>query len=146
MKIVLIILLFTYSLSFAFEHPFNNKHKFAIHGYDPVSYLLEKRAIKGKRQFSSTYQGQTFLFASLKDKKIFDQTPQKYLPAYGGWCAYAAANGEEVDIDPQTFKVINGKTYLFYNGLWGNTLKDWNKDEKNLKAKADQLWQEFTRR
>ena len=50
------------------------------------------------------------------------------------------ASGEKVDIDPETFKLLNGKLYLFYNRFFNNTLKLWNKDEKNLNAKADANW------
>ena len=67
--------------------------------------------------------------------------PEKYQPQYGGWCAYAmGVSGDRVKIDPKTFKIINDQLYLFYN-FWGNnTLKDWNKDEKRLKEKADSYW------
>ncbi|MEN9569980.1 MAG: hypothetical protein RL172_1211, partial [Bacteroidota bacterium] len=58
-----------------------------------------------------------------------------------GWCAYAmGAKGQKVTIDPETFKIRNGKLYLFYNKLFNNTLKDWNKDEPALCAKADTNW------
>ena len=58
-----------------------------------------------------------------------------------GWCAYAmGAKGEKVSIDPETFKIINGKLYLFYNSYFNNTLKSWNKNEPTLKAKADVNW------
>ena len=50
------------------------------------------------------------------------------------------ANGEKVEIDPSTFKILDGKLYLFYNAYFNNTLKSWNKDEKNLKDKADRNW------
>jgi hypothetical protein len=50
------------------------------------------------------------------------------------------AKGEKVEIDPETFKIIDGKLYLFYNAYFNNTLTSWNKDEKNLKAKADKNW------
>jgi len=49
-------------------------------------------------------------------------------------------SGEEVKIDPVTFKIMDGKLYLFYNFLFNNTLKDWNDDEKHLKLKADKNW------
>lgn len=68
-------------------------------------------------------------------------SPEKYEPEYGGWCAYAMGeSGEKVKIDPETFKIVNGKLYLFYNFFFNNTLKDWNIDEKHLKLKADKNW------
>jgi hypothetical protein len=81
-------------------------------------------------------------FSSPENKKEFRKNPSKYEPEYGGWCAYAmGAKGEKVSIDPETFKIINGKLYLFYNSFFNNTLKSWNKDETNLKAKADVNWE-----
>ena len=67
--------------------------------------------------------------------------PGKYEPQYGGWCAYAmGATGEKVPVDPETFKIVHGKLFLFYNKFLNNTLKSWNKYEKNLNAKADGNW------
>jgi hypothetical protein len=53
------------------------------------------------------------------------------------------ATGEKVDFDPGTFKILNGKLYLFYNKFFNNTLPKWNKDEASLKAKADVNWKKF---
>ena len=41
--------------------------------------------------------------------------------------------GAKVSVDPETFKIIDGKLYLFYNSFFNNTLKDWNKDEANMR-------------
>ncbi|MBX9734303.1 MAG: hypothetical protein K2X37_09590 [Chitinophagaceae bacterium] len=85
-----------------------------------------------------------YYFSSEKNAAIFKQSPAKYEPQYGGWCAYAmGATGEKVNIDPETFKVLNGKLYLFYNKFFNNTLKSWNKDEVSLKQKADASWMKF---
>ena len=51
------------------------------------------------------------------------------------------ASGEKVEIDPDTFKIVNGKLFLFYHSWINNTLTKWNKDEINLKTKADRNWQ-----
>ena len=62
----------------------------------------------------------------------------------GGWRAYAmGSKGEKVEIDPQTFKIVDGKLFLFYNKLLTNTLPMWNKDEAHLKTNADQNWTKF---
>ena len=75
---------------------------------------------------------------------MYLENPERFEPAYGSWCAYAMADGDKVDIDPKTFTIIDDKVYLFYNGFWGNTLKKWNKEgAEDLKAKADQKWQEI---
>lgn len=122
---------------------FNIKKNVAIEGYDPVSYFDNEPA-EGKSQFSFTHRGVTYWFSSQANLNKFKQSPEKYEPAYGGWCAYAMGEtGEKVKIDPETFKVLDGKLYLFYN-FWGtNTLKDWNKNEKTLKTKGDQNWKKL---
>ena len=88
-----------------------------------------------------TYKNVTYHFASAANLKAFQATPDKYEPQYGGWCAYAmGANGEKVEIDPETFKILDGKLYLFYHSFINNTLPKWNKDEANLHRKADANW------
>jgi YHS domain-containing protein len=113
----------------------------AIQGYDPVAYFTQNKAVKGSTTFTTTYKNVTYRFASQANLDLFQKTPDRYEPQYGGWCAYAmGATGEKVDIDPKTFKVKDGKLYLFYNQFFNNTLPKWNKDEDNLHRKADQNW------
>ena len=124
---------------------FNVKKDIALEGYDPVSYFTGKPA-EGKSDFSTTYDGITYLFNSQANLNKFKSTPDKYEPAYGGWCAYAMGEtGEKVKIDPETYTILDGKLYLFYN-FWGNnTLKDWKKDEKKLKEAGDINWKKIVR-
>lgn len=121
-----------------------NKAGVAIDGYDPVAYFRQVKPIEGKRGFSVTVDGATYLFSTSQNAVLFKAEPSKYQPQYGGWCAYAmGATGEKVEVDPETFKILDGKLYLFYNKFFNNTLKSWNKDEANLKQKADANWQKF---
>jgi YHS domain-containing protein len=116
----------------------------AIMGYDPVAYFILNKAVKGKKELSYVYQGVTYRFSNGATLDAFKKHPEKYEPEYGGWCAYAmGAKGEKVSIDPETFKVINGKLYLFYHTYFNNTLKTWNKDEAALKSKADVNWKKI---
>ena len=119
-----------------------SKSGLAIDGYDPVSYFKANKAIKGKREFAVDHQGVVYYFSSAENKEAFIKNPAAYEPQYGGWCAYAMGKeGDKVNIDPETFKIINGKLFLFYNKFFNNTLNSWNKDETNLKTKADVNWQ-----
>ena len=118
----------------------------AISGFDPVSYFSDGSK-KGKKEFSYLFDGIKYQFANATNRDTFMKNPNKYEPQYGGWCAYAMGNkGEKVEIDPETYKIINGKLYLFFHPFYNNTLTDWNKDEKNLKVKADANWGKFIRK
>lgn len=111
----------------------------ALKGYDPVSYHSEG-PVKGKETLSLSYGGATYRFASTENLEAFNKSPDRFLPAYGGWCAWAMLDGEKVDVDPRTYKVIDGRTYLFYNSFFVNTLKKWNEraNENGEAAMVDQ--------
>lgn len=120
---------------------FNLEKKVAIQGYDPVGYFKQSKAVKGKKEISANYDGVIYYFSSIENKNLFIKTPAKYEPQYGGWCAYAMGDsGDKVEINPETFKIVDGKLFLFYNAYFNNTLKSWNKNEAALKAKADANW------
>jgi hypothetical protein len=86
----------------------------------------------------------TYRFATEENKALFDSSPGKYLPTYGGWCATAMAKGEKVEIDPTNFKVTNGRLFLFFKAFYANAQKDWNKDEGALTLKADANWKKLS--
>ena len=118
----------------------NTEDRVAMDGYDPVSYFIGTPK-EGDEDISTTQQGIIYYFSSKANRDLFIRSPEKYTPVYGGWCAYAMGNtGETVVVDPETFKIIDGKLYLFYNRFFNNTLESWNEDEQNLKRKADANW------
>lgn len=120
---------------------FNLEKGVAIQGYDPVAYFTAGKPVEGKKELSQKYEGVTYYFSSAANKDLFAKDPSAYEPQYGGWCAYAmGANGEKVEIDPATFKIVDNKLYLFYNSFFNNTLPKWNKDETTLKPNADKNW------
>lgn len=120
---------------------YNLENNLAIQGYDPVAYFKENKAVKGSKDLAVNHQGVLYYFSSVTNKEEFKKNPAPYEPQYGGWCAYAmGSKGEKVSIDPKTFKITNGKLYLFYNKLFNNTLPEWNKDETGLRNKADANW------
>jgi YHS domain-containing protein len=123
---------------------YNLENGLAIQGYDPVAYFTQKKAVKGKSSIATTFEGVIYYFSSNENKENFKKSPYSYEPQYGGWCAYAmGAKGEKVEVDPETFKIVNGKLFLFYNAYFNNTLKSWNKDEANLNRKADANWKKI---
>lgn len=119
---------------------YNLENGLAIQGYDPVAYFSGK-ALKGDAKLALKYQGVTYHFSTEANKKAFAANPAKYEPQYGGWCAFAMGDyNKKVEINPETFKILDGKLYLFYNAYLTNTLKSWNKDEDKLQRAADKNW------
>lgn len=148
-KLAVLVLILISGISFAQNEAkritqYNLEDRVAILGYDPVGYFTQGKAIKGKKDVSASYQGVTYRFGTAENKEMFLKNPSKYEPQYGGWCAYAMGSaGEKVEINPETFKIIDGKLYLFYNAYFNNTLKSWNKDEVNLKNQANSNWKKI---
>jgi YHS domain-containing protein len=123
---------------------FNIEKGIAIQGYDPVAYFSQGKAVKGKKELAVAAEGVTYYFSTAENKELFKKDFKKYEPQYGGWCAYAmGATGEKVEIDPEKFKIVAGKLYLFYYSWTNNTLNKWNKAEASLKPKADVSWTKF---
>jgi len=153
MKSVSIMLAFAFALSVSAVaqtnsakrvKEFNLNKTIALSGYDPVAYFKHGKAVEGKKEYAVTTEGVTFYCSSSSNKDLLQKNPLAYEPQYGGWCAYAmGSNGEKVEVDPETFKIIDNKLYLYYNAYFNNTLKNWNKDETNLKQKADVNWSKF---
>lgn len=148
---ILLSAMMTLSVSYAQDITIGRKNNFnlnddnvAIKGYDPVAYFKSNSAVKGKSDLSVYHQGVIYYFSSIENKEEFKKKPSKYEPEYGGWCAYAmGAKAEKVGINPETFKILNGKLYLFYNRGGNNTLPKWNNDESNLRNHADANWKEI---
>ncbi|MBO6504506.1 MAG: YHS domain-containing protein [Kordiimonadaceae bacterium] len=86
-----------------------------IQGFDPVAYHTDEKATAGSFVFQIEYQGVIYRFASEQNKDAFEQEPRRYLPAYGGYCAYAMSNGDIVDINPRNWTVVDGQLYLNAN-------------------------------
>ena len=120
---------------------YNIKKGYVAEGYDVVSYF-DNTAIKGDIKFSLTHDNVKYKFSSQENLERFKSNPEKYIPQYGGYCAYAVATkGKKVSINPKAFEIRDGALYLFYNSWGTNTLDLWleeNPDE--LKIKADKNW------
>ena len=117
-------------------------------GYDPVSYFQEGggKPAKGLITISETVDGVTYRFASKEHLAAFQQNPAKYLPAYGGWCAWAVAElGKRVDVDPLSFAIRDGRLFVFYRDPALDTRALWLKKPADLVAAADQKWPALSR-
>lgn len=112
----------------------------AIDGYDPLTYFESNRPARGSPEYATVYRGAVYHFVHREARDRFAADPEKYAPAYGGWCATAMAEGKKVEIDPSNFKVTRGRLFLFYKGFLGDARKDWVKSEPELTRKADDHW------
>lgn len=122
------------------------KDKLGNGGYDLVAYFLRNAAMKGNANISLEHKGVRYHFATTEHRDLFKKNPEKYLPACDGYCAWGVAEkGIKVQVDPKTFKVIDGKLYLFFNGNFNgapfNTLTEWNKNEKQLLNQLPGNWE-----
>ncbi len=121
---------------------YNIQKGYVAEGYDVVSYF-ENTAVEGKKEFKTTYDSATYKFSSEDNLNTFLNNPKKYIPQYGGYCAYAIAEkSKKVKINPETFEIRDGKLYLFYNSWGTNTLELWlESNVKGLQEKADKNWE-----
>lgn len=92
------------------EHFINSKA--VVGGYDVVAYHTVGKPTKGSANYSASYQGATWHFASKENLELFKAEPAKYAPAYGGWCAAGASKGKKVPTKPDLWAVVDGQLYL----------------------------------
>jgi len=112
----------------------------AIHGYDPVAYHAEDRARLGQAVHSSKHGDAVYRFVSAANKRKFESDPERYLPQYGGFCAYGTALGAKFDGDPRLYTLVDGKLYFNLNP---EILKKWREDISGNIAKADRQWRQI---
>lgn len=106
-------------------------------GYDLVSYRTGEKPLRGNGNHVAVQDGVTYLFINQKNRERFETDPDKYLPAYGGYCAYGVALGKKFVGDPDVWAVINGRLYLnLDNKIQGL----WNKDVPGFIKEADTKW------
>lgn len=148
MKNILFLLIALIALPLAAqENDYYVKKGYAVEGYDVTEYFNNK-AVKGDAQYTHTYDGVAYKFATAANLEKFKKNPTQFLPEYGGYCAYAlATTGDKVKINPKTFEIRDGKLYLFYNALGVNTLKKWQDEGAGeLKKKADISWKSVSKK
>lgn len=138
----IILLISTLMAASALAQKYNTDDGLAAKGYDVVAYFNNK-AVKGKKEFQAKHDGLIYRFSTQANKAAFEKEPNKYVPQYGGWCAYAmGTSGKYVDIDPETFEIRDGKLYLFYNKFFTNTYDSWlTENPEKLVKEADKNWE-----
>ncbi len=122
-----------------------NKDGIANSGYDVVNYFVANSAERGSKDYSTKHAGAIYYFINAENLKTFENSPMKYLPQFDGYCAFAVAKmNQKVPVDPKTFRVDDGKLYLFYNDFWEgkpfNTIVPWLNNESELEQLANANW------
>lgn len=133
------VCVFMFSASLAWATQFFEKNSLAIDGYDPVAYFTEHKPVKGAPEFRTDFQGWTFQFVSAAHRDAFVVNPERFIPQYGGYCAYGMARGYKAKIDPVAFSVVHDKLYLNYNEAIRSR---WVSDIPGYIKQADANWPE----
>ncbi len=114
----------------------------ALDGHDIVAYFKENKAVKGSEKFQVEHDGVTWQFKNEENKKTFIADKEKYLPQYGGYCAYAVAQGDTAGIDPQAFKIVGDRIYFNYNP---DIQKKWEANQQGFIEDANRNWIKLAR-
>ena len=109
----------------------------AVKGYDVVAYFTQSKAVKGSPAFTHQWMGATWQFASAGDRDTFAAEPAKYAPQYGGYCAYGVSQNHAVSIDPEAWRIIDGKLYLNYSK---GVQQKWLQDPPKRIEEANRNW------
>ena len=89
-----------------------DKSGLALQGYDPVAYFTDGKPVKGSPEFTASYKGATYQFASAEHKQLFEKSPAKYEPQFGGFCGYAASINKLAPVEVEYFQVLHDRLIL----------------------------------
>lgn len=112
----------------------------AISGYDAVAYFTQGKPVKGSDEYTYDYLQATWKFSSQEHLDLFIADPTAYAPQYGGYCAYAIANGDTASAEPDLWTIVDGKLYLNYSKRINAR---WSEDIPGYIEKADAQWPKF---
>ncbi|WP_420603634.1 YHS domain-containing (seleno)protein [Flagellimonas sp.] len=135
------------SITFGQDKKANNidDSKIGLHGYSPVSYLDLGLAQRGSKQYKAIHKDIAYYFTSAEQKSKFEKNPGKYMPQYGGFCAFGVYAGAKFRVDPTKFVVSNGKYYLFLNDVEVDAKQLWiAENESKLLATANKNWKNLS--
>lgn len=112
-------------------------HAAGLAGHDPVSYFTDAKPLRGSASVTAKHASETYRFASETNRARFVAAPERYLPQYGGHCAWAVAQGELAPADALVYRVVEGKLYLNFNR---DVAARWEKDIPGFIRAADAKW------
>jgi hypothetical protein len=108
-----------------------------LQGYDVVAYFADGRPVRGSSSYVHRWQNAEWRFASAEHRDAFAANPERYVPQYGGFCAYGVAQGYRVDVDPTAWRIVDGRLYLNYDH---SVQRTWAQDIPGYVRQADQNW------
>ena len=111
--------------------------KAKLNGYDLVSYFVNDEPIVGRAEFSFEHDGETYYFANPQNRAKFSANPDRFMPQYDGFCSYGVSLGQKLSIDPNAYRVVNGRLFL---QLDPGTREIWMEAEGNNIELADKNW------
>jgi YHS domain-containing protein len=114
--------------------------RIALQGYDPVAFHTIGKAVKGKPDLLAEYRGYKYLFSSKDNKASFAEEAERYLPAFGGYCAYGVSHGVLFPVEIETWEIIDGRLVLQYSLNVKQRFEE-NKEE-NIR-KANENWRKI---
>lgn len=117
-----------------------SKNSLAINGYDPVAYFTEGKPVKGNDSLKIEWNHAKWIFSSKANLDSFKVSPEKYVPQFGGYCAYGMSRGYKAPTDGEAWSIVDGKLYLNYNL---EVRQIWNKDQEQAITKAHANWKEI---
>ncbi|MEO9869754.1 YHS domain-containing (seleno)protein [Ekhidna sp.] len=129
-------LLLTFVVS-AQKSPIYTTKDGAIKGYDPVAYFNQGEPVKGSEAFTYKWKEADWYFSSKENLDAFKANPEKHAPQFGGYCAYGVSKGALYKIEPEAWKIVEGKLYLnFSKGIQ----KKWEADQATFIKEAKVNW------
>jgi YHS domain-containing protein len=114
--------------------------KVTLQGYDPVAFHAIGAAMRGNPSILLEYGGYKYLFSSEENKKLFEKDPERYLPAYGGFCAFGVSLGVLFPIEIDTWEIINGRLVLQFSQEFKKIFEE--NTDGNIKQ-ADENWRKI---
>ena len=111
----------------------------ALKGHDPID-VYNGLATVGNEDISSVFEDAIYHFTSLENKILFDGSPEKYAPKYGGYCSIAISEGSLVEANPHSALIQDGSLHVFYKDNTQDTQDEWNDNPEEHKKRAEKEW------
>jgi YHS domain-containing protein len=116
---------------------YTNWRGLAVSGYDPVAYFREGKPVAGSSEHELEWMDATWRFSSAENLALFRAAPERYAPQYGGYCAWAVAQGYTASADPEAWRIVDGRLYLNYDA---DVQRKWEADIPGFIARANESW------